>query len=143
LKNKRLLVDTSFLLPALGVEVEKNVVKAIEQFHLYDICYLEISLLEAMWCILKLIPPSKLDVVEKGIEAIRESYELLKLPSRAYIKAYEIYSRGHKDYIDNLIYATSTILGLNFLTIDLQFINFLKSRNYPIDNIVTPRDLIQ
>jgi len=143
LKNKKLLVDTSFLLPALGIKVEENVMRTIEFFHQYEICYMEVSILEAMWSILKLIPHDKLNIIERGIEAIRESYELVNPPPKAFIKAYEIYLNGHRDYIDNLIYATSIIQGLSLLTIDQQLINFLKRKNYPTENIITPEGLIK
>jgi len=141
LKGEKLLVDTSFLLPALGIRVEREVMEAIKCFHLFTICYLEVGVLEAMWCVMKLVPHNKLDIVERGIEAIRDSYELITPPSRAFIDAFKLYLSGHRDYIDNLMYATSRVLGIRFLTIDERFIDFLSSHGFPIDNIVSPREL--
>lgn len=70
----KVLVDTSFLLPALGMEVEKEVSEAIRYFHYVEVYYAEVSILEAMWKVLKIIPPEELKTVEKGIEAIRNTY---------------------------------------------------------------------
>ncbi len=53
LTNKEILVDTSFLLPALGIDVEEIVYQAIKKFKKYNVYYLDVSLLEAMWIILK------------------------------------------------------------------------------------------
>jgi len=134
----RLLVDTSFLLPAMGIETEKEVMEAIKHFHIAEIHYLEVSILEAMWKIIKVIPADKLDRVKEGIEAIMETYKRVTPQPEAYIDAYKLYLEGHRDYIDNLIYATSQRLHLPLLTVDREFINFLKEKGYSTRNIVTP-----
>ena len=45
----RVLIDTSFLLPALGVEVEKSVMSVMPLFGRLRVYYLEAGLLEALW----------------------------------------------------------------------------------------------
>ena len=45
----RLLVDTTFLLPPLGVEVEREAMEVIPFFREFEIYYLEAGLLEALW----------------------------------------------------------------------------------------------
>jgi len=134
----RFLVDTSFLLPAMGIETEKEVMEAIKYFHMAEIYYLEESILEAMWKIIKVVPASKLDRVREGIEAIMETYKQVDPHPQAYIDAYRLYHEGHRDYIDNLIYATSQKLHLPLLTADREFIDFLKEKGHSIRNIVTP-----
>jgi len=52
-KKPRILIDTSFSLPALGVEVEEGVLNAISLFRKVEVFYLELSLVEAMWKVLK------------------------------------------------------------------------------------------
>jgi len=42
------LADTSFLLPAMGVEVEREVIKAIEHFREVKVCYIETCMSEAL-----------------------------------------------------------------------------------------------
>ena len=44
-----LLVDTTFLLPALGIDVEEEALEAISLFPRFKVYYLEASLLEAIW----------------------------------------------------------------------------------------------
>ncbi len=62
----RLLVDTSFLLPAMGIDTDREVVEAISHFYTAEIYYSEVSILEAMWKIVKVIPPGKIDRVREG-----------------------------------------------------------------------------
>lgn len=137
----RVLIDTSFLLPAMGIDVKEEIIDTIKYFRLVEVYYLEICILEAMWIVLKIVSPDDLDVIKEGIKAIRDTYKQLTPPPKAYIKAYEIYHKGHKDYIDNLVYSTSLEKNINLLTIDYEFINFLKNSGYSIDNIITPKDL--
>lgn len=139
----RLLVDTSFLLPAMGIEIEKEAMEAIKYFHTAEIHYLEVSILEAMWKIIKVVPADKLDRVREGIEAIMETYKQVNPHPQAYIDAYKLYHEGHRDYIDNLIYATSQKLHLHLLTADREFIDFLKEKRHPISNIMTPDKIKQ
>ena len=53
-KRPKILIDTSFLLPALGIEVEEEAMRIIPLFRRLEVYYLEIALLEAMWKVLKL-----------------------------------------------------------------------------------------
>lgn len=134
----RLLVDTSFLLPAMGIDTEKEVMEAIKYFHMAEIHYLEVSILEAMWKIIKVVPADKLDRVGEGIESIMETYKQVNPHPQAYIDAYKLYHEGYRDYVDNLIYATSQKLHLLLLTADREFIDFLKEKGHSIRNIATP-----
>ena len=139
----RLLVDTSFLLPAMGIEIEKEAMEAIRYFRMAEVHYLEVSIVEAMWKIIKVVPADKLDRVREGIEAIMETYKQVNPNPQAYIDAYKLYREGHKDYIDNLLYATSQKLHLPLLTADREFIDFLKEKGHPIHNIATPDKIKQ
>ena len=142
LKKPRVLVDTSFLLPALGVEVEDEVLEAIKLFRKIDVLYLELGLVEALWKVIRVVPSSKLDRVRVGVEAIRNSYRIVEPPVNAYIEAIEIYRRGHRDFVDALHYATARNLGIPWLTIDRSFIEFLSRNSYPIEGVVlTPNEL--
>jgi len=134
------LVDTSFLLPAMGVEVEQEVIRAIEHFREVEVCYIEACMLEALWKILRIVPPEKIKRVEEGINAIIGTYRLINPPPEAYINACRLYHHGHKDYIDNLLYATSRELGIPLLTIDRAFIKFLKEKGFSTDNVITPNE---
>ncbi|MEM0277927.1 MAG: PIN domain-containing protein [Pyrobaculum sp.] len=136
------IVDTSFLLPTLGVEVEEECMEVIPLFRKAEVWYLEVALLEAMWKILKLVGREKLERVRLGLEAIRASYRVAEPPPEAYTKAVEIFDKGHRDYIDALHYATASALGAPFLTVDYRFIDFLRGAGYRVEGVViTPREL--
>ncbi|MEM2590762.1 MAG: PIN domain nuclease, partial [Zestosphaera sp.] len=82
-RKPRVLVDTTFLLPALGVEIEEDALKAIALFRKLEIYYLEVGILEAMWKVLKAIPPEHLDIVKVGLDSIRNTYNMLDIPVEA------------------------------------------------------------
>ncbi len=137
----KVLIDTTFLLPALGVGVEKEAEDVIILFRKIDIYYLEAGLIEAMWKLLK-IPSNELyERIRIGIEAIKRTYRLAVPPANAYLEAIKIYNAGHRDYIDALYYTTAKTLNLKFLTIDLSFIEFLKENGYTTELIITPEEL--
>ena len=136
-RSLNVLVDTSFLLPALGIEVENDVLDAIRLFTKgVEVLYIEAALLEAMWKVIRIVPREKLSRVELGVEAVRRTYKRLDPPPRAYIVAAEIYHRGHRDYINVLHYSTARELGIYFLTIDAELIENLERYGYKVEGIV-------
>jgi len=140
----KILVDTTFLLPALGISVEEEAEEIIPYFRKLNVYYLEVGLLEAMWKIIKIVPRDKLERIRVGVEAIRSTYNLLEPPPKAYVEAIKIYHEGHKDYIDTLHYTTAKNTNTPLLTIDYEFIEFLRKHNYEIEKIVlTPRELVR
>ena len=141
MNNACLLIDTSFLLPALGIDVEKEVYDAITRFGEYEIYYLEISLIEAMWSVTKRVNIEDREIINRGLEAIRDTYNKMDLPIDALIKAWEIYKKAHKDYIDALLYSASIISDIPLLTIDKTLKKNLEANGYPTDNILFPRDI--
>lgn len=134
----RVLVDTSFLLPAVGLDVEEEVYDAIKYFHKITVCYIEASILEIMWKVIKLIRRDEVDTVKIGIEAIRNTYTLITPGATALLEAYSLYREAHKDLIDNLLYAVSREYRIPLLTIDKKFMQTLKSNGRDISNIITP-----
>jgi predicted nucleic-acid-binding protein len=139
----KVLIDTSFLLPALGVEVEKEVTEAIKNFQNAEVFYLEESLLEAMWKVLRVVAPEELKIVEEGLNAIRNTYKVLLPRSSSYARAYTLYRKGHRDLIDNLLYAVSIDEKIFFLTIDRTFIRFLKLAKEDTSLILTPLEFVK
>ena len=137
-----IIIDTTFLLPALGVDVEEEAESVIPLFRKLDVYYLEVGLLEAMWKIARIAPADKLGRVMLGLEAIRRTYKLLNPSARAFIEALLIYRKGHRDYIDALYYAVAVDTGIPLLTIDHGLIEFLVKHNYEVKGVVlTPKEL--
>ncbi len=137
-----ILIDTSFLLPTLGIRVEKRVLKILPLLRRFRVHFLREGLLEAMWIILKRVPPSQLERVEKGLRIIALNYKPLEPPIVAYLEANRLYHKGHRDFIDNLYYATALTSKVPFLTIDYKLVEFLERKGYPTEGVVfTPEDL--
>ena len=114
----------------------------IPLFRRLRVYYLEAGLLEALWKVLKIVPENKLGLVETGIRAIRATYQVLAPPPRAFVEAIRLYRNGHRDYIDDLYYATALLTETPFLTIDYSFMEFLRGRGYPVEGVVvTPEEL--
>jgi len=146
LKKNRIIIDTSFLLPILGIEVE-------EINSSYITLLREVSekaeLLYPSPMIIELLGKSLKKARELGfkglpIEAIKGleiilSGVFIKIISpdiRALTLASKIWLEGHRDLLDNIAYACSQSLNALFLTMDEELITFLKQNNYPINNIV-------
>ena len=149
MKNKRstqakpsIIIDTTFLLPALGISVEEEAEEVIPLFRKLNVYYLEVGLLEAMWKIIKIIPIDKLERVRLGLEAIRRTYSLLSPSAKALVEALLIYRKGHRDYIDALHYTAAKDTGIPLLTIDYEFIEFLVEHGYETRGVVLiPKEL--
>jgi len=48
-RNKpKIIVDTSFLLPAMGISTDEEIMKTTNHFYKFEVHYLEVSILEAM-----------------------------------------------------------------------------------------------
>ena len=137
----RLLVDTSFLLPALGIDVEEEVYAAIAKFRDYEINYIEASLIEAMWSIIKRVKIEDKNIIRNGLESIKDTYHKIDLPLSALLKAWEIYRNAHRDYIDALLYSVSIIEGIPLLTIDKTLKKNLEKAGYNTENILFPKDI--
>lgn len=135
-KRLQVLVDTTFLLPTLGIEVEEHAQEVIPLFRKIRVYYLEVSILEALWKLVKL----KIDplTLESGIEAIRSTYNELLPKASALRLALALYEVGHMDLIDNLLYASSLKSGMFFLTIDEEFLDFLRIHKQPLSHVLTP-----
>ncbi|RLG46024.1 MAG: hypothetical protein DRO06_05115, partial [Thermoproteota archaeon] len=130
------LVDTTFLLPTLGVRVEEEAEEVIPLLSSVRVYYVEVSILEAFWKYVKL--GADAEVFEEGLKAIRSTYELLTPGPRSYSLAMELYSLGHRDLIDDLIYASSRESGIHLLTIDSAFLDFLRDNGLPTASVLTP-----
>jgi predicted nucleic acid-binding protein len=139
-KNSRILLDTSFILPFLGIDVGEVIAGVLHRLRDYELYYSELSLLEALWKIVKVVSFDKLDIVLEGLTLIRRDLRLAQVNEKAVKTALELYRLGHRDLIDNLLYGISLSQNLKFLTIDRELVSFVKSNNYP-DTFISPIEL--
>ncbi len=143
---QRILLDTSFLLPTLGIEVEQVVIDSLSKLNSESIkaCYSDLSLLESSWMAIKQIKNGNYQdtIFRKGLLSITKTgyYEAVSTDATDYLFALNFYQNGHTDMIDNLLYATALSNQCHFLTIDDQLGRFIKDNKYE-NVILTPKDL--
>ncbi|MFQ5832434.1 MAG: PIN domain-containing protein [Candidatus Thorarchaeota archaeon] len=144
--TQKILLDTSFLLPTLGIEVEREVVQTIsridqEQTQLF---YSEWSFLESSWVAIRLLRQKKFEepVYRRGLLSITKThvYDTITMDPHDYLTALTFFQKGHSDMIDNLLYAAALREGCKFLTIDEEFSRFI-SKNDLENAILTPKDI--
>ncbi|MQL56386.1 PIN domain-containing protein [Acidianus ambivalens] len=131
----KILIDTSFILPALGIDVGESVLNLIKEFDKHEIYYTELSLLEAMWIIRRLLKEGNnvdFKIVRTGLKSVFKTYHLLKIPISAYINA--VNDRRHNDLIDMIIYYTAKAYNLKFLSLDKR-LKELDKENIVIDKL--------
>ena len=147
LKNKRntlrILLDTSFILPTLGIDVAKKVLDGLRKLAQtrVEIFYSRFSILESLWIAARFIRNFTFDIKRftYGLKSIMQSgrYNCINEPPETFIKALELYELGHKDLIDNILYASSVHLNLKLLTLDTELKEFIKNEELE-DPIIFP-----
>ncbi|BDC18595.1 PIN domain-containing protein [Acidianus sp. HS-5] len=115
----KILIDTTFVLPALGVDVGEEVLNLVREFYNHRIYFTELSILEAMWVIKRLMKEGiKVDfkIVRAGLKSVNSTYHILKIPLSAYIRA--VSDKKHNDLIDMILYYTAKVYNLKLLSFD-------------------------
>ncbi|MCD6095929.1 MAG: PIN domain nuclease [Thermoprotei archaeon] len=142
----RILLDSTYILPILGVEVEGIdevlvVLRRLRRKKRARFYYTEFNILEILGKIAKV--RYNRDIVATGLSLIQEEFELVHPTVEGYIKALNLKRRGFKDLIDLLLYTTSLTRNLLFLTRDVVLIDFLKDVDEEIGNILYEEDFIR
>lgn len=130
------LLDTSFILPVLGYDAGPRVQAALEALRRCScpLYYSELSILEALWKIVKTPPAATAEGrrrVAEGVEALRRGLRVAPLRGEAAELAIALYRLGHRDMVDNLLYASARVEGLRLLTLDRGLASFLENRGLP------------
>lgn len=140
----KILLDTTYLLPVVGIDVEGierplTILKKLREEGKIEVYYTPFSILEILGKL------SKIDFdrerVEMGLKAIRESFRVTHPTVKGYMKALKLRRKGFRDLIDLLLYTTSRTRRLNFLTRDRDLIEFLKKVGEDVDNVVYEEEL--
>lgn len=141
-----LLLDTTYILPVLGVEVEgvERVLEALQRLRrrreveIYYSCY---SILEALWKLAKL--GYDLEVVRRGLSLVEEDFRQAHPTLEGYLKALELRRRGFPDLIDLLLYTTALSNGILFLTRDKHLHEFLSEEGEETGAILLEEDFLR
>lgn len=142
----KILLDSTYILPIVGVEVEGinkalTVLRELRRRKEAKFYYTQFNIIE----ILSKVAKTNYDhnIVVKGLSLIEEEFELAYPTVDGYIKALELKKKGFKDMIDLLLYVTSLTCNLQFLTRDKTLIDFLKNLNEETGNILHEDELIE
>jgi predicted nucleic acid-binding protein len=138
----KILLDTSFILPTLGIDVGGEVkanLKKLDEVKV-EIYYSRFSILESLWVVAKLMKNQALDMERftQGLKSVMESGRYVKVEEnvQTFIDAFKLYKLGHRDIIDDMLYATSINFNLKFLTLDTELKEFIQSKG--LNDTLTP-----
>lgn len=129
----RVLLDTSFILPTLGVDTGREVEEGLKKLSgVAELYYSNFGILESLWVAARLAKTGRFDEerFRRGLKSIFEGdrYKRAEEGYEVFDMALKLYTLGHKDMVDNLLYATSLNLDLRLLTVDLGLRKFLKGK---------------
>jgi len=139
----RVLLDTSFILPSLGIDVGGEVAPALAGLAetQAEIHYSRFSMLESLWVAARTIQDAKFDAetFKLGVRSIMEGGRYRKVDEDSEIinEALRLYELGHKDMIDNTLYASAARLDLRLLTVDSNLKAFVKEKGLK-DTLMSP-----
>ena len=140
----KVLVDTTFLLPTLGIDVGKQTTRVLRKLAEVEaeIYYSPFSLLESLWVMSRNVKNSTFDIEQfsQGLRSIMDSGRYLRLNESAevYREAMRLYTLGHADLIDNILYSSSVHFGIRFLTLDRMLTDFITEKG--LENTFLPID---
>ncbi len=147
MKNKQarleVLLDTSFLLPTLGIDVGEEVPASLKKLAEIkaELYYSRFNILESLWVSARLTksPAFNMERFSHGLRSIIEGgkYGKVEEDSETFKEALRLHMLGHKDMIDNILYATSCNLNLKLLTIDMELKQFIHEKGLR-DTLITP-----
>ena len=151
LKKTRVVVDSTYLLPSLGISI-KNLktedVQLISKFREnIEYCYPAPLLTELVAKAAKEASKKKLkslpgEAVE-GFKALLAGLGVaVELPDpNGLVLAAELWIKGHRDIMDNIAYAHAAKTQAYFMTMDEAFKHFLSQKGYTLDIVITHLDL--
>lgn len=143
----RVLLDTSFILPSLGIDVGEEVSKGLKALADIkpEIYYSHFSILESLWVAAKLSAAAtfEMESFSLGLRSIIEGSEYLKVEenSKTFGDALELYRLGHRDMVDNILYASSTSFNLKLLTLDDELKEFIREEGLK-DTVISLDQLV-
>ena len=142
LEENRVLLDTSFLLPYVGLRVEGIDEEVIEWLENLDLYYPYIMIPELIGVVFKVAKKKGLSIVpENALEGFNfivygENIHLISPIKQDLEIAYELIMMGLRDIFDAILYATSKRTGIKAITADKSLIKFIKENNLETNNLI-------
>jgi len=145
------VVDSTYLLPSLGISVKGLEAEDIQHISKYggkvEYCYPTPLLAEILAKAAKEALRRKLTVLPReaceGLKALLTGLVVsLEVPTvDSLMLAAELWMKGHRDIMDDVAYAHAVKSQAYFMTLDEAFKSFLSKKGYTLEVIVTHKDL--
>ena len=138
----KVIVDTSFLLPYVGLrvkEVSDEVMDWLEGIELY---YPYAMVPELIGVVLKEARKMRLGTIPeqalRGLNSIMygDTIHLITPVDQDLSTTYDLIKSGLSDLFDAILYATSRRTGITAITVDETLVDFLKKHGYSTDKIL-------
>lgn len=142
----RVLLDTSFILPTLGIDVGEEILEGLRRLVEVkaEIYYSPFSILESLWVAARLCKKPTFDAerFKLGLKSILESGRYMKTleKTEVFSEALRLRMLGHIDMIDNILYASSVTFNLKLLSLDTELKRFIYDRELE-DTLVSPTEI--
>lgn len=104
-----------------------------------EIHYSRFSILESLWVAARLTRGALDEAFNTGLRSVIEGgrYSEVKEDSRIFSEALKFYALGHRDMIDNILYAGSIHFNLKLLTLDKELKEFIREKSLK-DTLISP-----
>jgi PIN domain nuclease of toxin-antitoxin system len=141
------LLDTSFLLPTLGLDVREITTSDMESIRAASkrarLRCSYVSFVEILGLVGKVSRKADAKAVSAGLDSLLASglYEWTNPTLGAVRLALELRTKGHKDNIDNILYATAAESKMLFLSLDDELREFLIKNGYDAGLMVKAGEL--
>ena len=142
----KVLLDTSFLLPTVGIDARREVTRGLENLAQMGVqaCFSRFSILELLYAAAKFKKSSKFDRArfDDGLRSVLDgtTYGSCEEGSDVFCRADELRDLGHRDMIENILYATSVTNRLKLLTVDQELRSFIREHKLD-DTSVFPSEM--
>ena len=145
--ERKIILDTTYVLPILGIEVEGLDRDILDHLIKYELYYPALLLVELESVVLKEARKRGLKSIPeqaiKGLNFLIYSGEInIVAPTGEDLKVmYELLRRGWKDIFDLSLYATAIRIDSRVLTMDKSFKKFLKDHGFHYQLLITHKEL--
>lgn len=151
-KPLRVVVDSTYLLPVFGIgvkglsdedilELRRLAVESVVEFYCVSVVWSEL-----IGKVCREMEKHGVSDVDLGL-AVKSLfnprfYRWIKPGPKSVMLAFKIRSLGHVDNIDNILYATAYTRKMLFMSMDMGFKEFLRSKGFNVEIFKTHRELL-
>lgn len=150
----KVLLDSTYLLPSFGIEVEGLTERHLallreavlnKKVRIYCLSITWVEVIGKVYREAERVGIGVNEMVEAALRSLLESgfYTWISPNFEAIRLAFKLRILGHRDNIDNLLYATSVTHNMVLLTMDQELKEFLANHGYSLDNVMNHVQLME